>query len=257
MNNGYVCAVCCKKREYRESPCTIYAFFAGLEINFNTYHPRGGVRFQRAKIRVNPFVDWVLDTLFNPTEHYGETQAKEISPPDLGVKSTNELKISVTFIFHLMKKIESFYDFSNLQLGAPCGDLGACVETCLQAMHDGVLDVCVQNKNGNHVWELFSWEMKWTLKQWQRLCGLLQRAGITNGIVWDSVFFLNVEFCAEIEYLWTDLEPVQMFLKRNGNKPRAIVQELERRQAWAVSPRRAWLAACVHGACFNSFLTVI
>ena len=133
-----------------------------------------------------------------------------------------------------MKKIQSFYDFSISELGRP-GDLGTCVETCLQAMHDGVLDVCVQNVHGHHLWECFSWQPVWTLERWRRLCGLLQRAGIAND-----------EFCAEIKYLWTDLVPMHIFLKRYGNKLRAIVQEIEWRQAWAVSPRRAWLAACVH-----------
>jgi hypothetical protein len=75
------------------------------------------------------------------------------------------------------------------------------------------------------------------------LYGLLHRAGIANGIVWDSK---NDEFCAEVECLWTDSVPMYVFLKHNGNKLRAIVQELERRRAWVVSPRRAWLAACVH-----------
>jgi hypothetical protein len=31
-------------------------------------------------IGVNPFVDWVLCTIFNPTEHNGETQAKKFYP---------------------------------------------------------------------------------------------------------------------------------------------------------------------------------
>jgi hypothetical protein len=26
---------------------------------------------------LNPFVDWVLDTIFNPTKHDGETQAEK------------------------------------------------------------------------------------------------------------------------------------------------------------------------------------
>jgi hypothetical protein len=29
---------------------------------------------------LNPFVDWVLHTIFNPTEHDGETQAKKFYP---------------------------------------------------------------------------------------------------------------------------------------------------------------------------------
>ncbi len=34
----------------------------------------------KQRTQINPFVDWVLDTLFNSTEHDGETQAKKFYP---------------------------------------------------------------------------------------------------------------------------------------------------------------------------------
>ena len=122
------------------------------------------------------------------------------------------------------------------------------MDTCLQAMHDGVLDVRAQNDEGQYVWECF---LSWTLERWQRMCGLLQRAGIASSIVWESKYVLHDEYWTAIEYLWTDLQAVQRYLEHRDTKRWWLVQELGWRKAWAEGPRRAWLAACVHDSIFS------
>ena len=122
------------------------------------------------------------------------------------------------------------------------------VDVCLQAVHDGVLDVCVQSSDGCYLWNYFWFvESVWTYARWERVCGLLQQAGIANGILWDSTCcFMSSQHWAGIEYLWTDLDAVHRVLERVNLHPRWLVQELDRRQAWAAGLRRAWLAACTH-----------
>ena len=87
------------------------------------------------------------------------------------------------------------------------------VDTCLQAMQEGVLDVFARNTNGQYLWSYYGM----THGQWQRVCGLLQRAG---------------------------LEAVQKFLECRRTKPEWVVQEVGRRLTWDAGLRRAWLAAC-------------
>ena len=118
------------------------------------------------------------------------------------------------------------------------------VDTCLQAMLHGVLDVRVQNDAGQCLWEC---GFAWTMERWHRMCGLLQRAGIASSIVWESKYVVLIrEYWTAIEYLWTDLDAVHRVLERVNLHPRWLVQELDRRQAWAAGLRRAWLAACTH-----------
>jgi hypothetical protein len=114
-------------------------------------------------------------------------------------------------------------------------------------MQEGFLDVCAQNPHGRYVWDCY--EM--TADQWHRACGLLERAGVSNSILWQSTFYFRYcEFMAHIEYLWTDLQAVEWYLmeRRFENKIHPIirirlVEELDRRKAWE-GLRRAWLVAC-------------
>jgi hypothetical protein len=140
-----------------------------------------------------------------------------------------------------MKRIHYFEGFAKDKARL----YGEIVDTCLQAVHDGVLDVRVQNDAGQCLWEC---GFAWTMERWQRMCGLLQRAGIASSIVWESKYGVVIhEYWTAIEYLWTDLKAVHRFLGRveRYGKPTWLVQELERRQTWAVGPRRAWLVACM------------
>ena len=131
--------------------------------------------------------------------------------------------------------MSSFYAFASERLGKWL-TVEKTVDTCLQAMQEGVLDVCAQNRDGLYLWSYYGM----TPGQWQRVCGLLQRAGIANSILWESKWFTYHGFMAEIEYFWTDLDAVQ---KVHQTGRGAIAREVMRRR-WLVSLRRAWLAAC-------------
>jgi hypothetical protein len=146
------------------------------------------------------------------------------------------------FFSKRMKSISSFSSFASARMQS-LPTIEETVDTCLQAVHDGVLDVCVQSCDGGYLWNYFWFvEYVWTYARWQRVCGLLQRAGVANSILWDSKCLMNSQHWAGIEYLWTDLDAVHRVLERG--KPRWLVQELGRRQAWAAGLRRAWLSAC-------------
>ena len=153
----------------------------------------------------------------------------------------------------IMKRVHLFLDFTKERLGRGREPFTVeIVDTCLQAMQEGLLDACVQNRDGRYVWSCYTM----TPDQWHRACGLLQRAGIGNLIFWGSKWFKYNAFMAGIEYLWTDLEAVEKFLmewekdvvwlvqevKRLG----LLRQELDRRRrfAWSAGLRRAWLVAC-------------
>ena len=148
----------------------------------------------------------------------------------------------VTFLISLcpMKRVHHFRDFAMERLGREPLSYKETVDTCLQAMHEGVLDVCVQNTHCCNVWIWYGM----TADQWHCVCGLLQRAGIASSILWDPIWFVYEGFMADIEYLWTDLKAVEKFLECRTRKPVWVVQELGRRQTWNAGLRRAWLAAC-------------
>jgi hypothetical protein len=145
-----------------------------------------------------------------------------------------------------MKRVYLFRSFTVERLGrGPLCD-GEIIDTCLQAMQEGVLDVCAQNTDDRYLWTYYGMMPG----QWQRACGLLQQAGIPSNILWDPKWFIYYEPMAEIEYLWTDLERVERFLMECcDNKIYQfarihILQELDRRRAWNAGLRRGWLAAC-------------
>jgi hypothetical protein len=139
----------------------------------------------------------------------------------------------------IMHRVQFFHDFTRERLDRiPLSD-AEIVDTCLQGMQEGVLDVCAQNSNGRYVWGCYGMSSD----RWQRTCGLLERAGVASSILWQSTSHFGYhEFMAHIEYLWTDLKAVERYLmERCENK---IVKELDRRKAWDAGLRRAWLAAC-------------
>ena len=140
-----------------------------------------------------------------------------------------------------MQRVQSFYGFTKKRLDRePLSD-EEIVDTCLQAMQEGVLDVCAQNTHCFYVW--MSYGM--TVDQWHRACSLLQRAGVVSSILWDPKFSTyHNGFMVDIEYLWTDLKAVHRYLEYRTGKPVWVVQELGRRQTWNAGLRRAWLAAC-------------
>ena len=150
-----------------------------------------------------------------------------------------------------MKRVETFYEFVMERLDREDLYSEEIIATCLQAMQEGVLDVCAQNIDGQYVWTCYVM----TPDQWNRACGLLQRAGIANCIFWGSKSFKYDAFMADIEYLWTDWEAVQKFLMvwaekdiwlvQEQKRCHRLLQELDRRRlAWGAGLRRAWLAAC-------------
>ena len=142
-----------------------------------------------------------------------------------------------------MKRVQFFYHFTIETLGREPSSDEEIVDTCLQAMQEGVLDVCAQNGNGRYVWTCFGM----TSGQLQRTCGLMQQAGVESSILWTSSFSYH-EFRGDIEYLWTDLKIVERFLMQVKILPMTrvcVVQELDRRRTWDAGLRRAWLAACM------------
>ena len=147
-----------------------------------------------------------------------------------------------------MKRVQFFHDFARERLGREPFSDAESVDTCLQGMQEGVLDVCARNSNGRYVWSCFGM----TSDRWQRACSLLQRAGVASSIFWESTrpLLFYHEFMADIDYLWTDLQAVECYLmeRRFENKIHPIirirlVEELDRRKAWE-GLRRAWLVAC-------------
>ena len=144
-----------------------------------------------------------------------------------------------------MQRVQSFQGFASEWIGREVLVNEEIVDTCLQAMHEGVLDVCAQNHNDHYMWLCFLM----TADQWHRACRLLQRAGVASSILWQSTSLFGYrEFMAEIEYFWTDLEAVQgYYLMQTGchfTCYRLLKHELHRRQAWDACLTRAWLAAC-------------
>jgi hypothetical protein len=144
-----------------------------------------------------------------------------------------------------MKRVQFFHDFARERLAREPFSDAEIVDTCLQAMQEGVLDVCAENSNGRYMWTCFGM----TSGRLQRTCGLLQQAGVESSILWKSSFAYH-EFRCDIEYLWTDLEAVDRYLmerfENNVSYPvmrSRLVKELDRRR-WHAGLRRAWLAAC-------------
>ena len=138
-----------------------------------------------------------------------------------------------------MKRVETFYEFVLERMDREDLYSEEIIATCLQAMQEGVLDVCAQNIDGQYVWSCYTM----TPDQWNRACGLLQRAGIANCIFWGSKSFKYDAFMADIEYFWTDLEAVERFCEEKMYR-RLLVLELDRRRTWHAGLRRSWLAAC-------------
>ena len=139
-----------------------------------------------------------------------------------------------------MNRVHSFRGFAQERVGKWLDDW-QIVETCLQAMQEGALDVCAQNEDGQYVWMCYGM----MANHWRRACGLLQRAGIPSSILWDEKRFTFCKFMAEIEYFWTDLDAAQRYLECRNWKPAWVLQELGwRLQEWRRGFRRAWLAAC-------------
>ena len=145
-----------------------------------------------------------------------------------------------------MKRVYVFNGFAKERLGwqPNCEE---SIDACLQAMQEGVLDVCEQNVDGYYLWMCYGM----SCDQWQRACSLLQRAGVASSIFWESTrrpLFYH-EFMADIDYLWTDLGAVERYLMEVYGKnmykiiPSRLVKELDRRR-WHAGLRRAWLAAC-------------
>jgi len=152
----------------------------------------------------------------------------------------NLKKIFLLASLSIMQRVHSFIGFTRKRLDREPLSYQEIVDTCLQGMQEGVLDVCAQNPNGRYLWGCHGM----TSDRWQRACGLLERAGVASSILWQSTSHFGYhEFMAHIEYLWTDLEAVERYIlmKRCENK---IVKELDRRKAWDAGLRRAWLAAC-------------
>jgi hypothetical protein len=143
-----------------------------------------------------------------------------------------------------MSRIHSFYYFVRERLGRKPSSDEEIVDTSLQAMQEGVLDVCAQNDDKWNLWRIYGM----TGDQWHRACDLLERAGVASSIMWQSTSnFIYHEFMGDIEYLWTDLEVVERFLMEEKMHPIRrirLVQELDRRRTWDAGLRRAWLAAC-------------
>ena len=144
-----------------------------------------------------------------------------------------------------MKQVSFFNDFGRKRLGLGReSSSGECIDACLQAMQEGVLDVCAQNSHGRYVW----CGIGMSYDRWQRVCGLLERARVASSILWESPLgFIYYEFMADIEYFWTDLEAVERFLMEGfceKNIYRVLVQVVDRRRTWHAGLRRSWLAAC-------------
>ncbi len=138
----------------------------------------------------------------------------------------------------IMQRVQSFQGFASEWIGREVLLSEDMVDTCLQAMQEGVLDVCAQNNNDHYVWLCFIM----TADQWHR-------AGVASSILWQSTSrFIYREFMAEIEYFWTDLEAVQGYYLMQTDCyltcHRLLKHELHRRQAWDACLTRVWSAAC-------------
>ena len=126
-----------------------------------------------------------------------------------------------------------------------------CVDACLDAMEEGAEHVCMQDKEGFLLWERFPM----LPRQWNSVCRLLEGAGVGCSVVWreNSLIYYTKTETRDIEYLWTDLEAVQAYVKfltkRFCQAWRAhqswIAHELDRRVTWEMGLRRAWLAGVV------------
>jgi hypothetical protein len=120
------------------------------------------------------------------------------------------------------------------------------VDEKLDAMDKGVMNVCAQGVWPNGL-KLYLWE--WTTLesyQWKRLCALLQRYRIPSRLLWREVHYMsNAWFyptCFEIDYVWQDLDAIQVFLQNKKDAFTAVRLEVDRR-AWMNGLRRTWLAA--------------
>ena len=123
------------------------------------------------------------------------------------------------------------------------------VDVCLDAMEDGELDVCAVD--GGAVRAIYLWEWcNMKPRQWVRLCALLQREGIPSSIVWQDLEADPPQFVEGVEYLWTDLDSVCMFMEDSRSECSCglcdfcharhwVGTELQRRRCL----RRAWLVA--------------
>lgn len=88
------------------------------------------------------------------------------------------------------------------------------VDVCLDAMEEGKLDVCAVDVDVRAVCAIYLWEWcKMKPRQWVRLCALLQREGIPSSIVWQDSEADPPQFVEGVEYLWTDLDSVRIFME--------------------------------------------
>lgn len=140
----------------------------------------------------------------------------------------------------------TFYEFAAKKKCNPdIITMDQCVDTCLDAMEVGELDVCLQFDDF-YLWE---WYRIWP-HQWSRICTILQRQGIPSSIVWDKHCHPN-NFSGEfsltgIKYMWEDLAAIQGALARWKEKFHISVFWLEwqvEHRLWATGLRRAWLVA--------------
>jgi hypothetical protein len=134
----------------------------------------------------------------------------------------------------------------------------ARADWCVGAMERGTLPVYARaGSSGGYLWN----ECVLTTSQWNRICRLRPPLGD----IWNkaSLVFITLEkttnVCVytahapdvitalvQIEYLWTDLDVVDEFVRENLSYNKFlqwIVDEVDQRRQWAAGLRRAWLAA--------------
>ena len=125
----------------------------------------------------------------------------------------------------------------------------ACVDWCIGAMERGALPVCLKSCRGHNLWD----ECVLTTSQWDRICRLRPPLSdlwnkrslifLTWGTTdYDRVFTAHapdaVTALVQIEYLWTDLDVVDDFVRGNLSYNRFlqwIVDEMERRRLLRLS----------------------
>jgi hypothetical protein len=134
----------------------------------------------------------------------------------------------------------------------------ARADWCVGAMERGTLPVCVRSSRGDCLWD----ECVLTTSQWDRICRLRPPLGdlwnkrslifATWGTTDDDCVFTAhapdaITALIQIEYLWTDLDVVDEFVRALRDCPflQWIADEVDQRRQWAAGLRRAWLAAVV------------
>jgi heme exporter protein D len=69
----------------------------------------------------------------------------------------------------IMKRVHLFFDFTKERLGREAVP-AEIVDTCLQAMQEGVLDVCAQNPYGRYVWSCYTMTLEQIIHPMTRIC---------------------------------------------------------------------------------------